>query len=274
MKLVTLNSLENGGLGSAVSLYRTFLCRAGEADMLDSVSAKFLASIDQLPEGPLPEDTTITVELADEEAALLVRVIDVMTHRDEYMESVREQLGGGETTLDENGDEETGEINLFDLLGAIDDDDEGDLTEVTLTVDESNLLSTSNYAYVSTYADLDDVMLLYEFGARSNAIIRGLPDGAEEVTLLYTEEEGLLIQRSLLQMDLEGRGVFATVMDEEGAARLNATLDSVMEKFSVEKESHDVPTPGPDEGGCAVDGDGLSSSGELAVSDSVSISES
>jgi hypothetical protein len=272
VKLLVANHLENATLGVALNLYKMFLIREGEEATLESIRSKFLAAIDTLPDGPLPDDTTIFVELEDDEAAMLVRVIDVATNRAANLEIIREQLGGGETNVQEDDDEETGDLDLFDLLSGAFEDDDDELTEVTLTVGESNMLAASNYAYANTYADTDDRRMFHEFGTRCDEAVLALPKGAEEVTYLYTEEEGLLIQRSLHQMDVDGRDVFQ--VNPERAEILNANLDSLMEKFSVEVESHDVPEAGPDEGGCAVDGDGFSSSGEPAGAGELSISES
>lgn len=121
--ILTLNKAENQNLGRAAFLYDLFTASADEKATIKGIAAKFVAVIDTLPEGELPADQTISVDLTEDEAAVLVRVIDTVTGRDESLEGVREQLGGRETTqpdpaepFGEDGDEIAAAGDLLGLL--------------------------------------------------------------------------------------------------------------------------------------------------------------
>lgn len=116
------------------------------------------------------------------------------------------------------------------------------MIQVTLTNKESNVLAAANYAYRATYATPEDLPLFKSFDGRADAAIQALPEGAEEVTLDVTDEEELLLLRSVSR-------VVATVplMEVLGVMPpgLIETLDSLMTKFvAAHGSGEEVPEGG------------------------------
>lgn len=115
MATVTVNRPQNQRLAGAAFLYSMLLAKPEERSRITSASGKFV----EVGQAATKEQETITVELTDEEAATLVRAIDLVTGRDASLEPVREQLGGGETTVQsaaEEEDEDAGELDLLSIL--------------------------------------------------------------------------------------------------------------------------------------------------------------
>jgi predicted transcriptional regulator len=114
---VSVDAEENSALSFACVLYLVGVANKQEAALIQRIATKFSEAIDHLTEEQRRDSkTVIQVTLTAEEAAPLVRTIDLVTGRDPSLENVRTQLGGGETTKmpqEEEGSSSAGALFLF-----------------------------------------------------------------------------------------------------------------------------------------------------------------
>lgn len=133
----------------------------------------------------------------------------------------------------------------------------------TLTQPESNTLASANYAYGRTYADPTQANLLHQFGARADAAVAALPDGAEEVTYEATPEEVEVLTASLEQI-----ASVVPILSILGLTNVKERVESITQKLlnAVKEAAREQPAQGPDEDRPAADSDGLASTGAAASS--------